>query len=249
MKPAFALLSFGLLSLSLSAFGQPPAPRPDPATALNPAPPSEAVPGAQPAPGMPPSEVAPTPDVIAADIEPNYILGETDSIVVNVWKEPSLTGGFTVRPDGRITLPLIGDLPAAGLSPMALAAEISDRLKKFMNDPTVTVIVTAANSRRITFIGQVGHPGPLIMTRDMTMLQAIAAVGGPTDFANKKKIYVLRDDKSKEQQRIDCEKVMAQNKPCEQPKQQKIPFDYNKALKKGDMQGVTPKPGDTVVVP
>ncbi len=229
MKLALSCMSLGLLSLSLSAFAQPPAPKPDPATALNPPSPSETVPAAaQAAPGMPPSEAAPTPEVVSADVEPNYILGETDNIVVNVWKEPSLTGGFTIRPDGRITLPLIGDIPAAGFTPMALAGEISERLKQFMNDPTVTVIVTAANSRRITFIGEVSHPGTLALTRNMTMLQAIAAAGGPTAYANKKKIYILRG---------------------EQGKQQKIPFDYNKALKKGDMQGVTPKSGDTVVVP
>jgi len=176
---------------------------------------------------MQPSDPA-NPPVVAADVEPNYILGETDTIVVNVWKESNLTGGLTIRPDGRISLPLIGDLPAAGLTPMALASEIADHLKKFMNDPTVTVTVTAANSRRITFIGEVGHPGALQLTRSMTMLQAIAAAGGVTPYANKRKIYILRGD---------------------QGKQQKIPFDYNKALKKGDMQGVTPRSGDTVVVP
>jgi polysaccharide export outer membrane protein len=229
MKPALLLLSFGLLSFSPGAFGQPPATRPDPAAALNPPPPpSETVPGGLPAPGMPPAEAASMPDPAPADIEPNYILGETDTIVVNVWKEPSLTGGLTIRPDGRISLPLIGDLPAAGLTPMALASEIASHLKKFMNDPTVTVTVTSSNSRRITFIGEVSHPGPLPLVRNMTMLQAIAAAGGVTPYANKKKIYILRG---------------------EQGKQQRIPFDYNKAVKKGDMQGVAPQSGDTVVVP
>jgi polysaccharide biosynthesis/export protein len=248
MKSALALLSFGLLSLSLGAFGQPPAPKPDPATTLNPPSPSETVLGGQPAPGMPPAQAPPVPDVVPADIEPNYILGETDSIVINVWKEQSLTGGQTIRPDGRISLPLIGDLPAAGLSPMALASEIADHLKKFMNDPTVTVIVTASNSRRITFTGEVNHQGPIPLTRNMTMLQAIAAAGGLSSFANGKKIYVLRYEPT-QQQKMLCDKAMQQNKPCEQVKPQKIPFDYKKALKSGDMQGVTLKSGDTIVVP
>ena len=247
MKPAITLLSLALFSLSLSAFAQPPASKPDPAAALNP-PSPETLPGSQPAPGLPPDAAAPPPYVMPADIEPNYVLGETDSIVVNVWKEPTLTGGFTIRPDGRISLPLLGDIPASGLTPMALANEISERLKKFMNDPTVTVIVTAANSRRITFIGEVGRPGPLIMTRDMTMLQAIAAAGGLTAYANKKKIYVLRTELTP-QQKLLCDKATQENKPCEPIKPQKLMFDYKKALTKGDMQGVTPKPGDTVVVP
>jgi polysaccharide export outer membrane protein len=253
MKPALLLsLSFGILSLSLGAFGQPPAPKTDPGAAQTtgqpPAASPDTPPGTQPVPGMQPPDPA-NPPVVAVDIEPDYVLGETDTIVVNVWKEASLTGGLTVRPDGRISLPLIGDLPAAGLTPMALASEIADHLKKFINDPTVTVTVTASNSRHITFSGEVNHQGAMPLARDMTMLQAIASAGGLSPYANKKKIYILRDEKSKEQQRIDCEKAMAQKKPCEQPKQQKIFFDYNKALKKGDMQGVTLKSGDTVVVP
>jgi polysaccharide biosynthesis/export protein len=236
MKPALLLsLSFGILSLSLGAFGQPPAPKTDPgapttpqATGQTPATSPDTPPGTQPVPGMQPPDPA-NPPVVAADIEPDYVLGETDTIVVNVWKEASLTGGLTVRPDGKISLPLIGDLPAAGLTPMALASEIAEHLKKFMNDPTVTVTVTASNSRHVTFIGEVSHPGPLQLTRDMNMLQAIAAAGGVTPYANKKKIYILRGQQGKQQQ--------------------KIFFDYKKALTKGDMQGVTLKSGDTVVVP
>jgi len=228
MKPAVMLfLSLGLLSFSLGAYGQPPAPKTDPAAPQSAPASPEPPPGTLPVPGTQAPDPANVP-VLAADVAPDYVLGETDTIVVNVWKEPNLTGGLTVRPDGRISLPLIGDLPAAGLTPMALATEIAEHLKKFMNEPTVTVTVTASNSRHITFIGEVGHPGPMQLTRDMTMLQAIAAAGGLSPYANKRKIYILRG---------------------EQGKQQKIPFDYKKALAKGDMQGVTPKSGDTVVVP
>jgi polysaccharide export outer membrane protein len=164
----------------------------------------------------------------AADVAPDYVLGPEDAISVNIWKQPELSGSLGIRPDGKITLPLLGDLQAAGLTPMALAASIADQLKKFINDPTVTVTVTAVNSKRIFFIGQVGHPGPVPMTRQFSMLQAIAAAGGLGTFANGKKIYILRTVNGKEQ---------------------KIFYNYNKALKTGDEQGIKLVPGDTIVVP
>jgi polysaccharide export outer membrane protein len=145
-----------------------------------------------------------------------------------VWKQPNLSATLPVRPDGKISLPLVGDIPAAGFTPMALAADITNRLKQFVTDPVVDVSVLAVNSKRIFLIGEIGHVGPLAITPGMTVLQAIATAGGLTPYANKKKIYILRGDPGK---------------------QQKIPFDYNKALKKGDMQGVSLVPGDTIVVP
>lgn len=162
------------------------------------------------------------------DLDPNYILGTDDAIMVHVWKEPTISGALVIRPDGRISLPLVGDLPATGMTPMALAAEIQDGLKKFINDPSVTVTVTSVNSRKIFFIGEVQRSGPVPLTRAMTMLQAISAAGGLTPYANKKKIYILRGVKGN---------------------QKKIPFDYNKALKEANQQGVELTPGDTVVVP
>jgi polysaccharide export outer membrane protein len=251
MKSAQILLSFGLFSCSLGLLAQPPAPRQNTSaqttsqtTSQTPAQttlapgekPAEPANGAQPTPGMTapddtPPGVAPATQgepVVPAGVDADYVLGNEDAIVVNVWREPSLTGGLVIRQDGKISLPLLGDLPAAGLTPMALANEISEHLKKFMNNPTVTVTVTASNSRRVFFIGEVLKPGPLPLTHQMSMLQAISAAGGLTPFANKKKIYILRGVKGKEI---------------------KIPFDYNKAVKKGDMQGVTLTSGDTVVVP
>lgn len=111
---------------------------------------------------------------------------------------------------------------------MQLAADIAARLKKFVADPTVNVAVLGVNSKRVYLIGEIGRVGPLSISPGMTILQAIATAGGLTPYANKKKIYILRG---------------------EQGKQQKIPFDYNKALKKDDMQGVSLVPGDTIVVP
>jgi polysaccharide export outer membrane protein len=123
---------------------------------------------------------------------------------------------------------LINDIPAAGLTPMQLAADITSRLSKFVTDPVVNVSVVAVNSKRIFMIGEIGHVGPIQITPGMTVLQAIATAGGLTPYANKKRIYILRGDPGK---------------------QQKTFFDYNKAVKKGDMQGVSLLPGDTIVVP
>jgi polysaccharide export outer membrane protein len=166
----------------------------------------------------------PAPPAVSA----NYIIGADDSIKVDVWKEPNLSATLPVRPDGRISLPLVGDISAAGLTPMQLSAEITDDLKKFVNEPVVDVTVLAINSRRIFMIGEIGQAGPLSLTPGMTVLQAISSAGGLTAYANRKAIYILRGDPGK---------------------QQKIPFDYNKALTKGDMQDVSLQPGDTIVVP
>lgn len=163
----------------------------------------------------------------SADVSPSYVIGPDDTININVWKEPSLSGTLPVRPDGKISLPLVGDLQAAGYKPMDLAQDIAGRLKRFVNDPNVTVTVTGVNSKKIFLTGQVGHSGPMALTADMTPLQALVT-GGVTDFAKTKKIYILRTVNGK---------------------QERILFDYKKALKTGDQQGVTLQSGDMIVVP
>jgi polysaccharide biosynthesis/export protein len=156
-----------------------------------------------------------------------YIIGPEDSLQVTVWKEPTLSGNFPVRPDGMISLVLVGDLPAAGLTPMALSNDITQRLKKYIQDPVVTVAVLGVNSQRIFLVGEVGKVGPVMLTPGMTPLQAIVSAGGLSQFANAKRIYILR--------------MVA-------GKQQKIPFNYKQALK-GENTGMTLLPGDTIVVP
>ena len=157
-----------------------------------------------------------------------YIIGADDSLQVTVWKEPTLSGTVPVRPDGMISLVLVGDLRAAGRTPMQLGVDITERLKKYIQDPVVTVVVLAVNSQKIFLIGEVGHVGPVMLTPGMTPLQAIAAAGGLSTFANEKHIYILRGVPGK---------------------QQKIPFNYKKALKGDNNQGVSLEPGDTIVVP
>ena len=161
-------------------------------------------------------------------VSANYIIGPDDSIQVTVWKEKDLSGALLVRPDGKISLSLVGDITAAGLTPIQLAADITERLKKFVTDPVVDVTILAVNSKHAFLMGEVVRVGPLAIGPGMTVLQAIATAGGLTPYANKKHIYILRGEPGK---------------------QQRIPFDYTKALKKGDMQGVSLLPGDTIVVP
>jgi polysaccharide export outer membrane protein len=164
-------------------------------------------------------------DITAAN-NSTYVIGPEDTLHVAVWKEPDLTATLPVRPDGKISMPLLNDVQAAGLTPMQLADSITEKLKKYVTDPRVTVVVTAMNSQRIYVLGEVLHSGAMPLTPNMTVLQALATAGF-TQFANTKGIYVLRQENSK---------------------QQKIPVNY-KQLIKGNAPNVTLKPGDTIVVP
>jgi polysaccharide export outer membrane protein len=176
----------------------------------------------QPAPAMPP----PAPTGAGVDAE-HYVIGAEDSLQITVWKEPTLSGTVPVRPDGRISLVLVGDMQATGRTPMQLADDITAKLKKYIQDPNVSVVVMSVNSQKIFLVGEVGKVGPVMMSAGMSALQAISAGGGLTPYANAKKIYILRSEGGK---------------------QQKIPFNYKAALK-GDVQGPELKPGDTIVVP
>ena len=171
---------------------------------------------------------AATVSTAPANVAPDYVIGPSDTLAVTVFKEPTMSGTLPVRPDGMISLSLVGDLQASGLTPMKLSDEIRDRLRKFINDPSVTVTVMAVNSKHIYILGEVGKPGELPFTPGLDPLQAIASVGGLGPYANPKHVYILRK---------------VNGKPI------KIPFDYKKAIKSGDTQGVTLTAGDTVVVP
>jgi polysaccharide export outer membrane protein len=170
----------------------------------------------------------PAPAVPAPVVPDSYVIGESDVVTVNVYKEPTLSGGLLVRPDGMISLPLLGDIKAAGKTPLQLANEITAKLKKYIQDPNVTVTVQGINSKKVYMMGEIGRMGPLEMTPGMTLLQAIATAGGLSPFANTKKIYILRT--------VDG-------------KQQKIFVQYKQALR-GDLSLNLPlNPGDTIVVP
>src|SRR6201993_294606 len=124
---------------------------------------------------------------------PDYVIGADDMLHISVWKEPDLTETLPVRPDGKISLPLLNDVVAAGLTPTQLADSITIKLKKYLSDPRVTVVVTAMNSQKVYVMGEVAHTGPMALQPNMTVLQALASAGF-TQFANTKGIYVLRMD-------------------------------------------------------
>ena len=164
----------------------------------------------------------------AEGVTADYVLGADDQLHITVWKEPELTVTLPVRPDGKISLALINDIPAAGLTPMQLGESITEKLRKYIADPRVTVVVTAMHSRRIFVTGEVTHTGAMPLLPNMTMLQALAT-SGFTQFANRKAIYLLR---------------------MENGKQVKLPFNYREVVKgRNPEQNILLKPGDTVVVP
>jgi polysaccharide biosynthesis/export protein len=165
----------------------------------------------------------------AATQDPNYVIGGQDVLDISVWKEADLTRSVPVRPDGKISLPLLNDVQAAGLTPTQLASQITESLKKFVTNPQVTVIVSAINSQRVYILGEVNRAGAYPLLPQMTVLQALSSAGGFTQFANSKKIYVMRSENGK---------------------QEKYPFNYNDVIKgKQSDQNIVLKAGDTIVIP
>lgn len=177
---------------------------------------------------VPAQAPAPESAAPAQSVPPDYVIGPDDTIRISVWKEPDLNVALPVRPDGKISLPLLDDVPAAGLTPMELANSIKEKLKKYIADPRVTVVVLAMNSRRIFVTGEILHAGTMPLLPNMTVLQALASAGF-TQFANLKKIYLLR---------------------TENGHQVKISFNYKEVVKgKHAEQNIMLKPGDTLVIP
>jgi polysaccharide export outer membrane protein len=187
---------------------------------------------AAPAPASPASEkvasVKQTSVVPASQGGPEYVIGPEDVLHVAVWKESDLTATLPVRPDGKISLPLLNDVQAAGMTPEQLSESLTVKLKKYIADPRVTVVVTAINSKRIYVNGEVLHAGPMPMSPNMTVLQALSSAG-LNQFAKIKGIYVLR---------------------TENGKQEKLPVNYRKLLKGEQIeQNYLLQTGDTIVVP
>ncbi len=183
-------------------------------------------PATSPAKAAAPAPAASTPAAVMAS--ETYIIGPSDVLTVTVWKEPTLTGPILVRPDGMITMPLLGDVQASGLTPQKLADQIAFKLKKYFQNPNVSVVIGEIHSKVVYLLGEVGKKGPVEMTSGMTLLEAIASAGGLTDYANAKKIYILRDDAGKHE---------------------RIPVHYKEALKGDNEFNLALEPGDTIVVP
>lgn len=178
---------------------------------------------------QPPTETTSNSPAKSATDDPNYVIGAQDVLDISVWHEPDLTRVVPVRPDGKISLPLLNDVQASGLTPTKLGEEITTGLKKFVTDPQVTVIVSAINSQRVYILGEVTRAGAYPLLPGMTVLQALSSSGGFTPFAKMKSIYVLR---------------------TEGDKSNKFPFNYKDVIAgRHAEQNIVLKAGDTIVVP
>jgi polysaccharide biosynthesis/export protein len=188
------------------------------------------------------SATAPTPsaapaaqnaDASSTQAKPHdntFVIGNDDVLAINVWKEPDISRSIPVRSDGKISLPLVGEVQAAGLTPLSLEKEIASRLKNYISEPEVTVIVQQINSQKFNILGQVNRPGTFVIANSLTVLDAIALAGGFRDFAKQKSIYVLRQNADGTQTRI--------------------PFNYKEVVKgQNPTQNIKLQPRDTIVVP
>ena len=152
-----------------------------------PAKPQAQKPAQTPPPGAKPAVTGP---VVAT--EPGFTIGPEDVLGIFVWREAEVSGDVAVRPDGMITLPLIRDVKAAGLTPNELADRIQEALREFITDPTVTVVVRQMNSRKVFITGEVAKPGAYALPSSMTVMQLIAVAGGITEFADANAISIMR---------------------------------------------------------
>src|SRR3990170_5573932 len=161
----------------------------------------------------------------AGAAEEAYVIGAEDVLDIQVWDNKDLNQVTFVRPDGKISLPLVGEIQAAGKTVQGLSTDLVAAYGKTVKEPAVTVIVRDIKSRPVYFIGGFGRPGPLQLTRDLNMLQALGIIGGVATGADAEKGYLLRGDT-------------------------RVPLDFDKLLKKGDLsQNLKLEPGDTVVAP
>lgn len=166
---------------------------------------------------------------VAKPDQEKYLLGPEDALEISVWKEPDLTKQLIVRPDGKITYPLIGEVQAAGLTVKQLQEEILKRLEKYVTDAHVTVILLKAQNYKIYVTGKVNKPGDFVIGKPVNVMQAIAMAGGLTPFASPGSIMVLRTVSGKEEV---------------------YPFDYKTVSQGYSLEdNRTLLPGDVVVVP
>jgi len=173
------------------------------------------------------SEPPPAPPPVAAN-DDGYRIGVEDLLAISVWRDPDLTREVPVRPDGRISLPLLQDIEAAGKTPKELGLEIQRRLKQYMNSPSVTVIVREVNSLKAYLLGEVLKPGPILLRSPVRLLQGISLVGGFTPFGGRNGIVIYRKTPTGEKVlEISYKAILAGRKPED---------------------NVLLEPGDTVVV-
>jgi polysaccharide export outer membrane protein len=159
----------------------------------------------------------------------SFVIGNDDVLAINVWKEPDISRSIPVRSDGKISLPLVGEVQAAGLTPLMLEKDIATKLKSYIAEPEVTVMVQQVNSQKFNILGQVSKPGTYVIANSPTVLDAIALAGGFRDFAKRKSIYVLRHGATGDT---------------------RLPFNYKDVSQGKNMaQNIKLQPGDTIIVP
>jgi polysaccharide biosynthesis/export protein len=181
-----------------------------------------------------PVTVASTAQPVAGEAskahDDSFVIGANDVLAINVWKEPDVSRSVPVRSDGKISLPLAGEIQASGLTPLKLEQDIASKLQSYISEPEVTVIVQQINSQKFNILGMVSKPGSYSLTNSSTVLDAIAAAGGFRDFAKQKSIYVLRHQPNGSEARL--------------------PFNYKDVVKgKNPDQNVKLQPNDTIVIP
>jgi polysaccharide export outer membrane protein len=216
-RRAFLILGTGIVLMlaGLQARGQQAASSPSGDSKV-----SRAAPGAS-------SEATPADP---AKAQSEYVIGPGDLLAINVWNEPEVTGKVPVRTDGKITVPLVGEIQAGGKTPSGLQATLAQKLNEFVKQPAVTVVVEEMNSRQFNVLGEVEHPGSYPLTRPTKVIDGLALAGGFRDFAKVKKIYVLRKGPS--------------------GATVKLPFNYKDVTNgKADQDNVELQPGDSIIVP
>jgi polysaccharide biosynthesis/export protein len=172
---------------------------------------------------------APAGSSAAKPHDDSFVIGNDDVLAINVWKEPDISRSIPVRSDGKISLPLVGEVQAAGLTPLKLEKDIASKLKNYISEPEVTVMVQQVNSQKFNILGQVVRPGSYVIANSPTVLDAIALAGGFRDFAKQKSIYVLRQSATGES---------------------RLPFNYKDVSQGKNMaQNIKLQPGDTIIVP
>ena len=186
--------------------------------------------GPQPQHAAPPASTA-TPAAPKPGVTPpsDYVIGPDDQLSIYFWRDKELSADVVVRPDGKISLPLLNDVQAAGFTPEQLRVRVTEDAKRYIEDPTATVVVRQINSRKVFITGEVEKPGPYPLTAPTTVLQLISMAGGLKEYANGKKIVVMR---------------------TENGRQIGYPFNYKDVINRKNMkQNIELKPGDTVLVP
>jgi polysaccharide biosynthesis/export protein len=183
---------------------------------------------AQTAPATPEPAVPAAP-VQGASLPTGYVIGPDDVLSIVFWRDKDMSADVVVRPDGRISLPLLNDIPAAGSTPEELRAQLEKAAAKYVAEPNATVVVKTINSRKVYITGNVLKPGTYPLTGEMSVLQLIAVAGGLQEYADSKKILVMRKEEGRDRS---------------------FTFNYKDVVRQKNLQqNIQLKPGDTVVVP